>query len=178
MPRRMVVAAAVLVSAAVTASLVDGVRDQSWSGVPAQRGRWPSSPCCSSRGGMGAAVAAGGFGPSMLGAFTISATVGLFGVHEHWTGGYVWTAAVAEAVAVVGGVVVPLREVPGQHLEEGSRGPVGRRRRLHEDAALRGGGGSGQPHRASATARHVPTCWVRPSRVRTNRPYLTLRGIR
>lgn len=42
-----------------------------------------------------------GFGLSTLGAFTISATVGLFGVHEHWVGGYVWTAAVSEAVAVV-----------------------------------------------------------------------------
>ena len=32
-----------------------------------------------------------GFGISTISAFTISATVGMYGVHEHWTGGYVWT---------------------------------------------------------------------------------------
>ncbi|MFL6062217.1 MAG: hypothetical protein ACJ72E_13365, partial [Marmoricola sp.] len=42
-----------------------------------------------------------GFGLSTMGAFTISATVGLFGVHDHWSGGYVWTAFISEAVAVV-----------------------------------------------------------------------------
>jgi hypothetical protein len=46
-----------------------------------------------------------GFGVSTLGAFVISATVGLLGVHEHWTGGYVWAAAVAEVVAIVAGAV-------------------------------------------------------------------------
>jgi hypothetical protein len=45
-----------------------------------------------------------GFGLSTLGAFTIAATVGLFGVHEHWAGGYVWTAAISEAAAVLAGV--------------------------------------------------------------------------
>jgi hypothetical protein len=44
-----------------------------------------------------------GFGVSTLGAFVISATVGLLGVHEHWTGGYVWTAAIAEVVALLAG---------------------------------------------------------------------------
>jgi hypothetical protein len=53
-----------------------------------------------------------GFGASTLGAFVIAATVGLFGVHEHWTGGYVWTAAVAEVVAVAAGAVVLAREYP------------------------------------------------------------------
>jgi hypothetical protein len=42
-----------------------------------------------------------GFGVSTIGAFTISATVGLFGLHEHWTGGPVWTALIAEVVAIV-----------------------------------------------------------------------------
>jgi hypothetical protein len=42
-----------------------------------------------------------GFGASTLAAFVISATVGLFGVHERWTGGAVLTAAVSELVAVV-----------------------------------------------------------------------------
>jgi hypothetical protein len=55
-----------------------------------------------------------GFGLSTLGAFTIAATVGLFGVHEHWVGGYVWTAAVSEAVAVAAGLFA-LRGVLSGH---------------------------------------------------------------
>ena len=51
-----------------------------------------------------------GFGISTFSAFVISATVGLFGVHEHWVGGYVWTAAVAEIVALLAGVVILVRE--------------------------------------------------------------------
>ena len=51
-----------------------------------------------------------GFGLSTAGAFTIAATVGLFGVHDHWTGGYVWTALVSEAVAVVAALVAASRE--------------------------------------------------------------------
>jgi hypothetical protein len=51
-----------------------------------------------------------GFGLSTMGAFTISATVGLFGVHDHWTGGYVWTAFISEAVAVVTTLVAARRE--------------------------------------------------------------------
>ena len=51
-----------------------------------------------------------GFGVSTLGAFVISATVGLLGVHEHWTGGYVWTAAVAEVVAILSGAVALSRD--------------------------------------------------------------------
>lgn len=44
-----------------------------------------------------------GFGASTLGAFVVSATVGLFGVHESWTGADVLTAAAAEVVAIVVG---------------------------------------------------------------------------
>src|SRR3954468_18314829 len=44
-----------------------------------------------------------GFGASTLVAFVISATVGLFGVEEAWTGGYVTTAYIAELVALVVG---------------------------------------------------------------------------
>ena len=45
-----------------------------------------------------------GFGASTLGAFVISATVGLFGVHEVWNrGGYAVTANVSELVALVVG---------------------------------------------------------------------------
>ena len=47
-----------------------------------------------------------GFGASTLGAFVLSATVGLFGVHERWTGGWVLTAAAAEVVCIVGGLVL------------------------------------------------------------------------
>jgi hypothetical protein len=51
-----------------------------------------------------------GFGLSTAGAFTIAATVGLFGVHDHWTGGYVWTALVSEAIAVGAALVAAGRE--------------------------------------------------------------------
>ena len=51
-----------------------------------------------------------GLGISTLTAFVIAATVGLFGVHEHWTGWAVWTAAAAEVVAVVAGAAVLLSE--------------------------------------------------------------------
>ena len=53
-----------------------------------------------------------GFGASTLAAFVVSATVGLFGVHEVWTGTAVLTAAVSEVVAIVAGAVALLREYP------------------------------------------------------------------
>ena len=49
---------------------------------------------------------AAGFGASTLGAFILSATVGLFDVHEQWTGGYQLTAAAAEVVCIIGGLLV------------------------------------------------------------------------
>jgi hypothetical protein len=51
-----------------------------------------------------------GFGLSTLGAFVIATTVGLFGVHDHWTGGYVWTAAVSELVAVAAALLAARHE--------------------------------------------------------------------
>lgn len=46
-----------------------------------------------------------GLGAATLLAFTISTTpMGLFGVHDSWSGVYQWAAAIAEAVLVVGGV--------------------------------------------------------------------------
>ena len=51
-----------------------------------------------------------GFGLSTFGAFVIAATVGLYGVHDHWTGGYVWTAAISEFVAVLAGLTAAWRE--------------------------------------------------------------------
>lgn len=72
-------------------------------------------------------LAAVGFGASTLGAFVISATVGLFGVHEVWSGGAVITAAIAEVVAVVAGTAalfVEWRQRSGGQLEN----PFARRR--------------------------------------------------
>lgn len=51
-----------------------------------------------------------GFGVSTFGAFVIASTVGLFGVHDHWTGGYVWAAAISEFVAVVAGLTAARHE--------------------------------------------------------------------
>ena len=51
-----------------------------------------------------------GFGASTLGAFVVATTVGLFGLHEHWEGFYVWAAAVSEAVAIIAGVVAGVQE--------------------------------------------------------------------
>lgn len=51
-----------------------------------------------------------GFGASTLGGFAISVQWGLFGDHEQWQGPYVWTAAVAEAVAILGGLYALMAE--------------------------------------------------------------------
>ena len=53
---------------------------------------------------------AAGFGASTLGAFIISATVGLYGVHERWVGSYVWAAAISEVLALAGGIAILLLE--------------------------------------------------------------------
>lgn len=53
-----------------------------------------------------------GFGLSTLAAFIVSATVGLFGVQESWTGWAVWTAAVSELAAIVFGGLLLLRDNP------------------------------------------------------------------
>jgi hypothetical protein len=105
---RIVVAAAVLVSGLVHLKLwADGFRDTSVIGplflLNAVAGlviavgvlRWRSWPPL---------LVAVGFGASTLGAFAISASVGLFGVHEVWNGGaYAITANVSELVAVAAG---------------------------------------------------------------------------
>lgn len=57
-------------------------------------------------------VLALGFGISTLGAYLISATVGLFGVHEVWTGVWVITAEVSEVVAIVTSVLALRKERP------------------------------------------------------------------
>lgn len=73
------------------------------------------------------ALLALGFGLATLTAFVIAATVGLFGVHEGWTGWAVWTAAAAEVVAIVTGALLLLQDKP---LRSGAQAqhhpPVGR----------------------------------------------------
>jgi hypothetical protein len=60
-----------------------------------------------------------GFGASTLGAFVIATTDnGLFGVHERWTGGWVFLAAAAELVAIIGGAAVLVREHAGSSASE------------------------------------------------------------
>jgi len=51
-----------------------------------------------------------GFGVATLGAFVTSATVGLYGVHETWSGFYVLAAAVSEVVAIVVALAILVRE--------------------------------------------------------------------
>ncbi len=107
---RIVTAAAALVSAVVHGYLwVDGYRDISVIG-----------PAFLLNAVAGAVIAlllvawqhwvpaflAVGFGASTLGAFVVSATVGLFGVHERWTGAWVLTAAASEVVCIVGGLML------------------------------------------------------------------------
>jgi len=102
---RVIVAAAVLVSGAVHLKLwSDGFRDISVIGplfvlnavaavvIAGAVLLWRSWPPL---------FVAAGFGASTLAAFLISATVGLFGVHEVWSGGYVIAANVSELVALV-----------------------------------------------------------------------------
>lgn len=113
---RVLAAAGVLVSAAVHLKLwLDGFRDISVIG-PAF--------LLNAVGGLVIAVLlvtwrhwiplvlALGFGISTLGAYLISATVGLFGVHEVWTGVWVVTAEVSEVLAIVTSVLALLKERP------------------------------------------------------------------
>jgi hypothetical protein len=60
-----------------------------------------------------------GFGVATLGAFIIAATVGLYGVHEHWTTWEVWTAAAAEIIAIAAAGTVLIQQNPLR-----SRNPV------------------------------------------------------
>lgn len=113
---RLVTALAALVSAAVHLVLwFDGFRDISVIGpaflVNAVAGV-VIAVLLVVRPGWVPAFLVTGFGASTLGAFVVSATVGLFGVREQWTGGWVWTAAVSEVVCVVGGLLL-LREAWG-----------------------------------------------------------------
>jgi hypothetical protein len=110
---RMVTAVAALVSAAVHLILwFDGYRDVDVIGpaflVNAVAGTVIAVLLLRWRHWLPAFLVAG-FGASTLGAFAVSATVGLFGVEEDWTGGWVLTAAASEIVCVIGGLLL-LRE--------------------------------------------------------------------
>lgn len=51
-----------------------------------------------------------GFGLSTLGAFIISATVGLFDVNASWSGFYTWAAFVSEIVIIVAALLAARAE--------------------------------------------------------------------
>ena len=63
-----------------------------------------------------------GFGAATLGAFIISATVGLLGVHTTWEGFYVWAAAVSEVVCIAVGAWLLLRELASARQPTQTRG--------------------------------------------------------
>jgi hypothetical protein len=113
---RIVTAVAVLVSAVVHLKLwFDGFRDEDLVGpafmLNAVAGVVIAILLVSWRHWIPPFLAAG-FGASTLGAFTIAATVGLFGVHESWSGGYVMAAAISEAVAIVAGLALLWQQNP------------------------------------------------------------------
>jgi len=72
-----------------------------------------------------------GFGFSTLGAFIIAATWGLFGLHEHWVGWEVWTAAVSEVIAIVAGTAVLLQEWKARSTGSADSGVTLRRPQMH-----------------------------------------------
>lgn len=59
-----------------------------------------------------------GFGLSTLGAFIISATVGLFDVHASWSGFYTWAAFVSELVIIVAALLAARAEGYQRSLRE------------------------------------------------------------
>jgi len=77
------------------------------------------------------ALLTAGFGVSTLVAFILSATVGLFGLHERWVGWTVWTAAVAEVVAIVVGTLLLVRDLPASSAGQLQDRPSFRRAHLN-----------------------------------------------
>ncbi len=72
----------------------------------------------------GPVLLAVGFGLSTLGAFAVSATVGLFGFEESWTGWAVWTAAGSEIAAIILGALLLLRDNPLRSRRQTERDPA------------------------------------------------------
>ena len=162
-------AAAVLVSGAVHLQLwADGFRDISVIGplfllnavaalvIAGAVLRWRGWPPL---------LVAVGFGASTLGAFVISATVGLFGVHEVWNrGGYAGTANVSELVAVVVGSWALYAEGLGSEGPQPRADPAYgsiRPRRLNTEAEVKSA--------AEALAGPLPAV-TRPRQWRSGRP--------
>jgi hypothetical protein len=77
------------------------------------------------------ALLTAGFGVGTLGAFILSATAGLFGLHERWVGWPVWTAAVSEVVAIVVGALLLVRDLPASSSGQLQHRPSFRRADLH-----------------------------------------------
>ena len=132
---RIVGAAAVLVSAAVHLYLwINGFRDLSVFGpaflLNAVGGAVIAVLLVTWRSWVPALLTAG-FGVSTLVAFILSATVGLFGLHERWVGWPVWTAAVAEVVAIVVGALLLVRDLPASSAGQLQHRPSFRRADLH-----------------------------------------------
>ena len=132
---RIVGAAAVLVSAAVHLYLwFDGFRDLNIVGpsfmLNAVGGAVIAVLLVTWRSWVPALLTAG-FGVSTLGAFVLSATVGLFGLHERWVGWPVWTAAVSEVVAIVVGSLLLVRDLPASSAGQPQHRPSFRRADLH-----------------------------------------------
>ncbi len=132
---RIVGAAAVLVSAAVHLYLwINGFRDLSIIGpaflLNAVGGAVIAVLLVTWRSWVPALLTAG-FGVSTLGAFILSSTVGLFGLHEHWVGWPVWTAAVAEVVAIVVGALLLVRDLPASSAGQLQDRPSFRRAHLN-----------------------------------------------
>jgi putative intracellular protease/amidase len=132
---RMLVAAGVLVSGIVHLKLwFDGFRDIDvigpWFMLNAVAGAVIAALLLAWRHGIPLFLAVG-FGASTLGAFVISATVGLFGVHERWTGASVLTAAVSEVVAILAGLAGLLQERPWGSRRELQDRLSARRAHLH-----------------------------------------------
>jgi len=132
---RFVGAAAVLVSAAVHLYLwFDGFRDLNVVGpafmLNAVGGAVIAVLLVTWRSWVPALLTLG-FGVGTLGAFILATTVGLFGLHEHWLGWAVWTAAVAEVVAIVVGALLLVRDLPASSAAQLKHGPSFRRAHLH-----------------------------------------------
>jgi hypothetical protein len=105
---RLVAAVAALISAAVHLWLwFDGVRDQGTVGqlfvLNVVAGVVIAVLLVTWRHWVPLFLVAG-FGAATLGAFVISATVGLFGIEASWDTWYAWLAAASEVVAIVVGL--------------------------------------------------------------------------
>lgn len=135
MTMRWMAAAGVLLSGLVHLWLwFDGFRDIAWIGplfmLNAVAGVLIAVLVVWWRSWFSAFLAAG-FGASTLGAFLLSATVGLFGVQEVLVGTWQVVAGVAEIVAVLAGVAVMVQELRSSSARQSQDRFAARRADLH-----------------------------------------------